>query len=105
MFHRRVSCTAANASWWPCRYEQDELAACKALLDRCLSDDPDTIASYAAIAYKEEKYDEARQKFVDAMNLLGYQPDIAYNIALCFYRLKLYGPALKNIAEIIERVS
>ena len=52
------------------KYEQDELAACKALLDRCLSDDPDTIASYAAIAYKEEKFDEARQKFVEATILV-----------------------------------
>ena len=62
----------------------------KALLDRCLSDDPDTITSYAAIAYKEEKFDDARLKFVEGMNLLGYQPDLAYNIALCFYRMKMY---------------
>jgi hypothetical protein len=26
---------------------------------------------------------------VEGMNLLGYQPDLAYNIALCFYRMKM----------------
>lgn len=85
------------------KYGQDELVGCKALCDRCLSDDPETIASYACIAYKEDKFIEARKKFSEAMNLLGYQPDLAYNIALCHYRMKEYGPALKNIAEIIER--
>ena len=34
---------------------------------------------------------------------MGYQPELAYNISLCHYRQKQYGPALKYIAEIIER--
>lgn len=37
------------------------------------------------------------------MQVLGYQPDLSYNIALCFYSLKNYSQALKHIAEIIER--
>merc|ERR1719353_2214270 len=37
------------------------------------------------------------------MNTAGYQPDLSYNTALCYYSQKQYGPALKNIAEIIER--
>lgn len=36
------------------KYEQDELAACKSLVDQCLSDDPDTIISYASISFKEQ---------------------------------------------------
>ena len=28
---------------------------------------------------------------------------VAYNVALCYYSLKQYGPALKHIAEIIEK--
>jgi tetratricopeptide repeat protein 30 len=46
---------------------------------------------------------EARQKFMDAQQALGYQADLAYNIALCYYRMKQFGPALKHLAEIIER--
>jgi len=31
------------------------------------------------------------------------QPELQYNIALCFYKTRNLGLALKNIAEIIER--
>jgi len=85
------------------KYELDELPACKALLDQCLPDDPDTIICTAAINYKEEKFEEAVKLYQEAMNTLGYQADLAYNIALCYYKMKQFGPALKNIAEIIER--
>lgn len=36
------------------KYEQDELPACKSLVDQCLSDDPDTIISYASISFKDQ---------------------------------------------------
>ena len=53
--------------------------------------------------YKEANYDEARKLFTTALNTSGYQPELAYNIALCYYQVKQYGPALKHIAEVIER--
>jgi tetratricopeptide repeat protein 30 len=85
------------------KYEQDELASSKALLDQCISDDPDVLINYAAIAFKEGKFEEARNQYLEAINTMGYQPDLAYNIALSYYREKLYGPALKFINEIIEK--
>ena len=59
------------------KYEQDELSGCKSLLDRCLTDDPETIINYAAVAFKEGHYESARAKYVEAMNTLGYQADFA----------------------------
>ena len=53
--------------------------------------------------YKEGNYDDARKLFTTALTTSGYQPELAYNIALCFYQVKQYGPALKHVAEIIER--
>jgi tetratricopeptide repeat protein 30 len=85
------------------RYEQDELSACKALLDTCLPDDPDTIVNFAALAYKENDFEGAQAKYNDAMTTLGFQTDLKLNVALCFYKQKQYGPALKHIAEIIEK--
>ncbi|CAM9370910.1 unnamed protein product [Chrysoparadoxa australica] len=85
------------------KYEQDELVACRNFLDECLSDDPDIIISYAAISFKEGNYEEARAKYTEAMGTLGYQPDLAYNIALCHYKQQQYGQALKFVAEIIDR--
>ena len=36
-------------------------------------------------------------------NLNPDQAEIAYAIGLCYYQQKQFGPALKHIAEIIER--
>ena len=85
------------------KYEQDDARGCKAQCDKCIAEDPEVIVAYGCIAFKEGKYEEARQKFSDAMATLGYMPDVAYNVALCHYKLKQYGPSLKSIAEIIER--
>ena len=37
------------------------------------------------------------------MNQTGFQAELAYAIGLCYYQQRQYGPALKHIAEIIER--
>ena len=44
-------------------------------------------------------YDDARQKYADAMHTLGYQADLAYNTALCYFKDKQYAPALKHVGE------
>jgi tetratricopeptide repeat protein 30 len=85
------------------KYEQDDLSGCKAQLDRCTQDDPDVLINYAGIAFKEGNYENARNRYTEAINTMGYQADLAYNIALCYYKEKQYGPALRNVAEIIEK--
>ena len=55
------------------------------------------------IALQEGRFEEACQKFTAANQIVGYKPDLSYNIALCHYQLKQFAPALKNIADIIER--
>jgi len=85
------------------KYEEDDLPAARALLDQCVADDPDTIINKACIAYKEGRYDEARAAFSDAMASAGYQPLLAYNVALCHYASNQYGAALKALGDIIER--
>jgi len=84
-------------------YEQDDLPSCKASLEQCLPDDPDTIVGLGAVLYKECAYEAAKNKFEAAMHQLSYQPELAYNIALCYYRMKQFGPAMKHVADIIEK--
>ncbi len=48
------------------KYEEDDLTSSKALLDRCVQEDPETLVNTACITYKEGKYDEARAKFTGA---------------------------------------
>lgn len=85
------------------KYQQDELAATKARIDSCSQDDPDIIIAQGCLLFKEKKYEEARQRFTDALNTVGYKPSIAYNIALCYYYMKQFIQARKYIIEIIEK--
>merc|ERR1719230_274665 len=71
-------------------YEQDEVQLAKSILDQC-SPDAERQVFDGALLWKEKRYSDALQHFTDAMNHAGYQPDLAYNIALCHYSMKQYG--------------
>ncbi|XRB01471.1 tetratricopeptide repeat protein 30 [Pycnococcus provasolii] len=85
------------------KYEQGDYSGCRSQLEQVPTKDADTVVNSGCILFKEGLYEEARLKFDEAMKSLGYQPDLAYNISLCFYKQKQFGPALKYLAEIIER--
>ncbi|ROT65100.1 Tetratricopeptide repeat protein 30 [Penaeus vannamei] len=85
------------------KYGEEDLPGAKSLVDQCPADDPDTEVNHGCLLYKEGRFEEACQKFTSALQVAGNQPHLSYNIALCHYRLKQYAPALKHIADIIER--
>jgi len=61
------------------------------------------MVSTGCCLFKEEKYNEAKDKFTEAINISGYSCDIAYNISLCYYKMKQLAPSLKHLADIIEK--
>lgn len=83
-------------------YEQDILVESTSFVEQ-MPEYPETQVARAAITYKEGDFEGARKKFTDAMSSIGYQADLAYSIALCYYKMNQYAHALKHIAEIIER--
>ncbi|XP_051572545.1 tetratricopeptide repeat protein 30A isoform X2 [Myxocyprinus asiaticus] len=85
------------------KYGEEDFSGAKILVEQLPQEDPDYDVDLGCLLYKEGEYEEACKKFMSSMNVLGYQPDLAYNIALCYYSLKQYASALKYIAEIIER--
>lgn len=85
------------------KYNNEELTEARTLVDSCRADDEDTLVNQACIMYAEERYDEACASFTTAMQATKYRSDLAYNIALCHYRMKRYAAALKHISDIIER--
>lgn len=89
------------------KYEQDDLHGCKLLVeqldDEFIKDEPDTLVARGCIMYKEGDFEKAQKKFKDGMDALGNQPDLSYNMALCWYKLKNYASALKNITEIVHK--
>ncbi|XP_071106591.1 intraflagellar transport protein 70A-like [Haliotis cracherodii] len=85
------------------KYGEEDLPGAKSLVEQCPADDPDTEVNFGCLLFKEGRFEEACQKFSTAMQIVGYKPDLSYNIALCHYMMKQYAPALKHIADIIER--
>ena len=79
------------------------MAHAKSLISQLPPDSSEAVVAQGCILYKEEKYEDAKTKFQEALNSTGYQCDIAYNIALCYYKLKQLAPSLKHIADIIEK--
>ncbi|KAG7273099.1 hypothetical protein CRUP_024829, partial [Coryphaenoides rupestris] len=85
------------------KYGEEEYSAAKTLVEQLPPEEPDYEVKMGCLLYQEEQYEEACRRFTSAMQVLGYQPDLSYNMALCFYSMKNYSQALKHIAEIIER--
>uniref|UniRef100_A0A5K3FNF6 Tetratricopeptide repeat protein 30 n=1 Tax=Mesocestoides corti TaxID=53468 RepID=A0A5K3FNF6_MESCO len=85
------------------RYGEGDMTGAAAFIEQCLVDDPDTSVNVGCLLYREGKYPQACKRFQQVMTVVGFQPTIAYNIALCFYQMKHYAQSLKHIATIIEK--
>ncbi|XP_030062483.1 tetratricopeptide repeat protein 30A isoform X2 [Microcaecilia unicolor] len=85
------------------KYGEEDLSGAKSLVEQLPAEDPDSEINMGCLLYKEGQYDEACKKFIATMQVVGYKPDLSYKIALCYYSMKQYAPALKHIADIIER--
>ncbi|XP_073534207.1 intraflagellar transport protein 70A isoform X2 [Phyllobates terribilis] len=84
------------------KYGEEDLSGAKSLVEQIPSDDPDSEINLGCLLYKEGQYEEACKKFITAMQVVGYKQDLSYSIALCYYTMKQYVPALKYISDIIE---
>ncbi|XP_044747096.1 tetratricopeptide repeat protein 30A isoform X1 [Coccinella septempunctata] len=93
---------SANKLQAAIKYSQDDLLSAKELVESCKAEDPDREVNIGCIFYKDGNYEEALSKFSAAMQMQGFKPYLAYNIALCYYRLKDYALSLKYCADIIE---
>ncbi|CAI5440263.1 unnamed protein product [Caenorhabditis angaria] len=84
------------------KYREEDVANSRILVEQLPQDDADLDINVACIEYKEGNYDTALSKFEQASQYSGYQPDLAYSIALCHYRKHDYQSALKFLTEIIN---
>ncbi|XP_075712467.1 intraflagellar transport protein 70A isoform X2 [Rhinoderma darwinii] len=84
------------------KYGEEDLSGAKSLVEQIPPDDPDSEINSGCLLYKEGQYEEACKKFLTAMQVVGYKQDLSYSIALCYYSMKQYVPALKYISDIIE---
>ncbi len=54
------------------QYELEEISHAKTLIQQMPPDAPEYVVSQGCMLYKEEKYDDARAKFQEALNMTGY---------------------------------
>ena len=86
------------------KYVEEDFAGAKSMVEQTSEEeDPDAIINMGCLLYKENQFDKACKKFQQAIQMSGYRASLSYNIALCHYRQKQYAPALKHIADVIER--
>jgi tetratricopeptide repeat protein 30 len=85
------------------RYELEDFAGCRVLVEQGPRDDPDTISNQACLLFKECNFEEACGMYMQVSKIVGFRADLVYNTALCFYMMKEYARALRYIAEIIEK--
>ena len=87
------------------KFEEGDLNGCRAVLDQCVEEDPETMIAQATLCAKEGRYGDAIELYSEAFNIQGFDAEIAYNIALCHYMLGEYEDALEVIQEIIHRAT
>ncbi|KAL2623478.1 hypothetical protein R1flu_003683 [Riccia fluitans] len=84
------------------RHEQGDIHGSKMMFEQITEDYTDANINLGCCCYKEKDYAEALKRFSDALNTLGFEPELAYNKALCLYQLKMYDSASNLLAEIFE---
>ena len=84
-------------------FEEGDTAACRSFLDQMPADDLDAVVNRACCDLKDGNHEEARAALDDATRRGGFAPDVAYDAALCHYEAGQFAPALRRLAEIVER--
>ncbi|VDN88961.1 unnamed protein product, partial [Brugia pahangi] len=93
------------------KYREEDIINARILVEKYAMDDPDGDINLACLEYKvsqyseykEGNYEKALERFTTATHIHGYQPCLAYSIALCHYQMHNYSQALKFIADIIDQ--
>lgn len=62
-----------------------------------------TLNDEGCLLYQANMYEDALQRFTLAIQTAGFQPLVAYNIAICHFKRRENSQALNYIGEIVER--
>lgn len=85
------------------RYFNEEYSSTSNLLAQRNAYHETTLNDEGCLLYQANQFDEALERFTQALQNGGFNPLIAYNAAMCHYRRKENEQALNYIAEIVER--
>ena len=87
------------------RYAEDDVQSAKSILQESNQDDEDIMLDQAVVLFKEDRFEEALDKYMEIKRMHGFAPEVAYCIALCYYRLNRFQEAVNFINEIKSNCS
>ena len=82
------------------RYAQEDIQSAKSGLATADQTDMDVMLDNACIMYKEDRFEQALELYMEIKRIHGFIPEVAYCIALCYYRLNRISETVQMINEI-----
>ncbi|KAH0790545.1 TPR Domain containing protein [Histomonas meleagridis] len=82
------------------RYAEEDIQSSKSILAESDQQNENIMFDTAVVLFKEDRIEEALEKFNEIKRVHGFIPEVAYCIALCHYRLNHFSDAISFIAEI-----
>lgn len=67
-------------------YSSEDYAGAQSILNQRTVDTADTLNDEGCLLYQAERYEGAVERFSNALQMGGYNPLVAYNLALSHYR-------------------
>lgn len=85
------------------KYANEDYSGAQAILRQRQPNHEQTLNDEGCLLYQANMHEEALQRFTLAIQTAGFQPLVAYNIAICHYKRRENSQALNYIGEIVER--
>ncbi|XP_037950812.1 tetratricopeptide repeat protein 30 homolog [Teleopsis dalmanni] len=84
-------------------YSSEDFAGAQSVLNQRAGGKAETLNDEGCLLYQADQYEQAVQRFTSALQVGGFNPLVAYNLALTHFRKKEKAQALDITAEIVER--
>ncbi|KAI8124632.1 Tetratricopeptide repeat protein 30 like protein [Lucilia cuprina] len=84
-------------------YSSEDFAGAQSVLNQRSSGTAETLNDEGCLLYQADQFESAVQRFNTALQVGGFNPLIAYNLALSHFRKKEKTQALDFTTEIVER--
>lgn len=73
------------------KYEKSDWEGARRQLKSLGARDFSTLVNSGCIYFKQQKMQKALNKFMQALNIAGFNAELYYNVALCYYELHEYS--------------
>ncbi|XP_036335195.1 tetratricopeptide repeat protein 30 homolog [Rhagoletis pomonella] len=84
-------------------YSSEDFAGAQSILNQRGTGNADTLNDEGCLLFHADQYENAVQRFSNALKVGGFNPLVAYNLALSHYHKKEKTQAIEYTSEIVDR--